>query len=100
MIRCRDRLVARAVLPPPPARPALGAGASIGPIRRVVLPGIVCVSLGAGITAAVMHEIAETPPQEQRATVRVVDAEVPEPAALGLLGVGVVAIAVMRRRRN
>lgn len=97
MILCRKRLVARSFppLPPPGTRPAAGSGASVGP-RRIVLPAIACVSLGAGVTAAVMHHVAETPPQEPSAT-RIVDASVPEPAALALFGFGAIALGVIRR---
>jgi hypothetical protein len=101
MIKCSARIVARVFppLPAPPVRPLLGSGASVGPIRRIVVPMVVsCVTLGALAVPPILY-FNRTPLVVQPGQEVVVS----EPTSLALYALGLALlmfIHAIRRTRN
>lgn len=100
MFPCKTRMVARAAGAPSFVAPtrAIGSGASIGPIRRIVAPLIVCASIPAALVVG--DRMLEPPslpsPRPALETPRV-GTPVSEPSALVVFGAGVVAVALLQK---
>ena len=99
-------------LPPIPWRPMLGAGASIGPIR----PLVVCVAVVCAPNVTAPPNVVELIPRAEASTLKpppsfhgsspwhdarpdhLSPVAVPAPGALAVFALGVVALVMVRRR--